>query len=49
MCAKVFLRIFEYRPSVKRMYPFRDAWGDQLIRHASFVLQATGAIEDVGL
>jgi len=38
--AKVFLRIFEYRPSVKRMYPFRDAWGDQLIRHAQFVLQA---------
>jgi len=38
--AKVFLRIFEYRPSVKRMFPFRDAWGDQLIRHSQFVLQA---------
>jgi len=22
------------------MFPFRDAWGDQLIRHAQFVLQA---------
>ena len=38
--AKVFLRIFEYRPSVKRMFPFRDAWGDQLIRHPQFVQQA---------
>jgi len=38
--AKVFLRIFEYRPSVKRMFPFRDAWGDQLIRHHQFIQQA---------
>ena len=38
--AKVFLRIFEYRPSVKRMFPFREAWGDQLIRHAQFIQQA---------
>ena len=37
---KVFLRIFEYRPSVKRMFPFHDAWGDQLIRHPQFVQQA---------
>jgi len=37
---KVFLRIFEYRPSVKRMFPFRDAWGDQLIRHSQFIQQA---------
>ena len=36
----MFLRIFEYRPSVKRMFPFRDAWGDQLIRHTQFVQQA---------
>ena len=40
MFAKVFLRIFEYRPSVKRMFPFHDAWGDQLIRHPQFVQQA---------
>jgi len=45
----VFLRIFEYRPSVKRMFPFRDAWGDQLIRHAQFVEQAHRFMRVIGI
>ena len=47
--AKVFLRIFEYRPTVKKMFPFRDAWGDQLIRHPQFVLQAHRFMKVIGI
>ena len=37
---QVFLRIFELRPSVKYLFPFREVYGDQLLRHPMFVEQA---------
>ena len=33
---RVFLHIFELKPEVKRHFPFRDAWGDDLLAHAQF-------------
>jgi hypothetical protein len=33
---KVFLRIFELRPSVKQLFPFRDVWGDNLLNDPLF-------------
>ena len=34
---KVFLRIFELRPAIKQLFPFRDDWGDSLIKHELFL------------
>jgi hypothetical protein len=37
---KVFLKIFNLKPEIKGMFPFKDAWGDELIRHPKFVLHS---------
>ena len=37
---RIFLRIFDQNPSVKRMFPFRDHWGDALIKDPMFQAHA---------
>ncbi|ELU03358.1 hypothetical protein CAPTEDRAFT_190593 [Capitella teleta] len=37
---KVFLRIFNLKPDIKKLFPFSDVWGDDLIRHPKFVLHS---------
>ncbi len=32
----VFLRIFDQNPKVKRLFPFHEAWGDELLTHPMF-------------
>ncbi len=32
----VFLRIFEQNPAVKQLFPFRNYWGDALIKDPVF-------------
>ncbi|KAK3096804.1 hypothetical protein FSP39_003494 [Pinctada imbricata] len=50
--SKVFLRIFELRPELKQLFPFRDVIGDELMKnptfkgHASRFMQAVGAAVD---
>lgn len=34
---QIFLCIFDQNPKVKSLFPFRDAWGDDLIFHPQFV------------
>ena len=34
---QIFLCIFNKNPSVKQLFPFRDAWGDDLILHPQFI------------
>ena len=50
--SKVFLRIFEKNPYVKKIFPFRDCEGEDLLKnpsfkgHASRFMQAVGAVVD---
>lgn len=37
---QIFLRIFDLKPEVKDMFPFRDSWGDRLINHPQFQAHA---------
>lgn len=37
---KVFLRIFNLKPEIKKLFPFGDAWGDELIKHPKFITHA---------
>lgn len=32
----VFLRVFDQKPSVKELFPFKDCWGDELLEHPMF-------------
>ena len=36
----VFLRIFEARPEIKALFPFKDCEGDELMSHQAFVNHA---------
>ena len=36
----IFLRIFDRSPSVKQLFPFRDSWGDELLKHPMFINHA---------
>lgn len=33
---QIFLHIFAENPEVKKLFPFRNAWGDELITHPQF-------------
>ena len=47
---RVFLHIFELKPETKNHFPFRDAWGDELLEHAQFrhhVTRFVRTIDDV--
>ena len=34
---QIFLSIFEVRPAIKQLFPFRSAWGDELLADPAFV------------
>ncbi len=42
---QIFLRIFDRRPAVKRLFPFRDVWGDALIRDPVFQAHAHRSVD----
>ena len=37
---QIFLRIFEKKPESKLLFPFRDYWGDDLVKHPVFSAHA---------
>ncbi len=44
---KVFLRIFEQKPEVKDLFPFRDCYGEELSEHSAFRDHAYRFVENL--